>query len=829
MPHRIKGAKTNKRHIVSTISIVLFGTLKCRWQNNISRQSYNSIKAMLLSGFYKSIIIISLFSLTACNITKNLPADQTILQKNTIEIKNTYPNFEKDEIWSLIQQKPNKKILGVIPFKLWVYNIGSKGKESKFKNWLKNKVGEEPVYIDHALTKNSVAQIKQYLNNIGHFNSNVNTNIFTKDKKAKVNYKISLSKAYRIRNIDYLIPDKKVKYYTLLDNTKTLLHKNDIYNAYTLEDERERITNHFKNQGYYFFNREFVYFEIDSTLNNNELDITIAIKNNKVLTSGSEGEFIEREHKKYIINNIFVKPDYNPLKKNILDFDTIVKTVSSNKINKHALKYNFIFRDKLKIKPQTIIQSIYFRPGQKYILDQEHQTYKRLAALRMFKYANIQFAKTNTDTSANLLNCNINLTRSKVQSYSIEAEGTNSGGDLGVGGNLVYQNKNIFRGAEIFRVKIKGAMEIQKTNDPEENEDMSGFLFFNTIETGVEASLNFPKFLIPISQTKFPKFFKPKTTINTGINYQKRPKYTRYITNFTFSYDWSETDNITHIFTPFDMNSVRVYRSDLFDSIINSSSDLRLKDQYTDHLIAALKYSYIFNNQNLKKQQDFFYLRGNFETSGNLINAFNNFAKSATNENNNYTLFNIRYAQYVKLDLDFRYYNIIDEENSIVFHGLFGIGIPYGNSDVLPFEKGFYAGGANDMRGWEIRSLGPGAYGGTYSGFDKMGDIKMEANLEYRFPMYKFLKGAFFVDAGNIWLLKENESYPGGDFKLNTFINQFAIDIGMGFRFDFDFFIFRLDGALPIRNPALANDQRWTINKAQFNDITWNFGIGYPF
>ncbi len=789
----------------------------------------NPILQFRYSKLYKSIILILvLFSLSACNTSKNLPKSKIVLHKNSIEIKDAEKDFKKDDIWTLIQQKPNKKILGIIPFKLWVYNLGNKGKETKFKNWLKNKVGEEPVYLDYALTNNTVRQIKQYLNNIGYFNSSVKENISINKKEADVIYNLSLGKPYKIRNIDYFISDKKVKFFTLLDNDKTLLHKNDTYNAYTLEDERERVTTYLKNQGYYYFNRDFIYYEVDSALNNKQLDITVSIKNNKELLSSEMGKFIETNHHQFYVNNIYIDPNYNPLSKNQLEYDTLVKTIPALTADIPALEYYFIYHDKLQIKPQTIIQSIYIRPDQAYNLDEEQQTYKRLASLKMFKYAKIQFNTNTTDTNNNLLNCQIKLTRSKVQSYSIEAEGTNSGGDLGIGGNLVYQNKNIFRGAEIFRLRIKGAMEVQKTSGLEE-ENSSGFLFFNTIETGIEASLQIPKFLIPISQTQFPKYFKPKTTINTGINYQKRPKYTRYITNFTFSYDWFLSDKKTHILSPIDLNSVKVYRSTIFDSIINNSSDLRLKDQYTDHLIAALKYSYIFNNQDINKLKNFCYFRWNFETSGNLSNAISNFIKAPKNEDDNYTFFNIRYAQYVKADFDFRYYNIIDKESSLVFHGLFGLGIAYGNSDVLPFEKGFYAGGANDMRGWEIRSLGPGAFNGDYSGFDKMGDIKIEANLEYRFSIYKFFNGAFFVDAGNIWLLKENKSFPDGDFKIDKFLGQFAIDAGIGFRFDFDFFIFRLDGALPFRNPAKPANNRWVVNNAKFSDITWNFGIGYPF
>lgn len=242
-----------------------------------------------------------------------------------------------------------------------------------------------------------------------------------------------------------------------------------------------------------------------------------------------------------------------------------------------------------------------------------------------------------------------------------------------------------------------------------------------------------------------------------------------------------------------------------------------------------MKYSYIYNNQEINKLKNFIYFRGNIETSGNILNAIDQFVKAPKNEEGYYTLFNIRYAQYIRLDVDLRYYVLLSENRRVAIRGIFGIGVPYGNSEDLPFEKGFYGGGANGMRGWRFRSLGPGTYVNDDTDFDRMGDLKLEGNIEYRFPIYKFFKSAIFIDAGNIWLLNTDDSFPGGKFEFDDFIEEIAMDAGIGLRFDFGFFVFRIDGALPIRNPALPAGERWTFNRIELERINWNIGIGYPF
>ena len=310
---------------------------------------------------------------------------------------------------------------------------------------------------------------------------------------------------------------------------------------------------------------------------------------------------------------------------------------------------------------------------------------------------------------------------------------------------------------------------------------------------------------------------------------QERTEYKRYITNVSINYEWKSSNYITHSLIPLQINSVRLINpSDSFTHYLNRL-DPRFRNQYTNHLIWALQYSFLYNNQTINKATNFSYFRFNAESSGNTLNLFNNVLNIKKNTEGYHTLLNIRYAQYVRSDVDFRYYNYLSSKRAWVFRGAAGIGFPYGNSNSLPFEKAFFAGGANDMRGWLLRSLGPGAYHNTLNTFDKTGDVQLEANVEYRFPMYDFLNGGLFCDAGNIWLLYPNQDFPGGEIS-SRLMKQIAVDAGFGFRFDFGFFILRIDAALPLRYPYLNNDRYWVdLTKTRLKNVVWQFALGYPF
>lgn len=776
---------------------------------------------------YQILSLLLIFSIYGCGTYRQ--TQQPLLKKNHIVTHGDHEHFDIDELNKLVGQEPNKSILGLWKFKLWAHQLAFRGKDRKIKRWMNRNFGEPPVFYNPNITAESLKQMRVYMNKTGHFNSKLWEERKDKKRKIKINYHIEVAKPYRIQTYNYRIADTTILNMVKEVEINRLINVADVYNEYIMQDEIQRITSHLRNNGYFNLTKEYFLYEVDTAFNNNQLSIKLVLKNPERSLANNQNELT---HKKYNINNIYVNSDYDLIRKDSISFDTLNVQVQDQDTSTHKVfNYKFLHEGEFRIKPKAITQALTLRPDDYFSQEDVQKSYRRLAEMRTYRYTNIKFSDItdSLNTGEYLLDCKINLARAPIHSYSIEIEGTNSGGDLGIGGNLIYTNRNLFRGAEVFQIRFKTSMEAQQLGDVVEPTNQNNFLIFNTIETGVEFSLTIPKFLIPISPEFFPKDFKPRTNISTGLNYQQRPNYRRYITNISFGYEWMRNSRTRHILYPIELNSVKVYPTPEFEQILEDQENIRIRNQYTNHLIPSLKYSYIYNSQNLKKQTNFVYIRGDFESSGFLIKGINTLFNVPLNEDGNNTLFGIRYAQYIRANIDFRYYNILSEDSRLVFRTLIGFGIPYGNSDDLPFEKGFYSGGANGMRGWGIRSLGPGSSTPSNSSLERIGDIRFELNMEYRYPIHNWLKGALFVDVGNVWLLNESSSFPGGQFSFKDFIKEVGIDAGIGIRFDFNFFVFRIDGALRIHDPTNPVGERWVINQIGFNKIVWNFGIGYPF
>jgi len=768
--------------------------------------SYKYLLLILAAGFISS-----------CNVTKDLKENQYMLVKNKIIIENPDKNVSTGDLESLIQQKPNKKFLGIVPIKLWFHSI--------FK-----KTGEPPVVLDRGLIEESQTQIKSYLSNIGYYDSEISFDIMDKGKKSrKVKYTVHLSQPYRIKNFNYEIEDDSIRYLVYNHRNNALVDSGSIFNSFTLDKERARLTDVLNNNGYFSFTRDYIYFEADSSVGRRQVDLTLRVRNPMEQDVNQPGN---QKHKIYYINKVYIYPDYRPFVADSMLTDTLTET--TNRAGSDIKnKYKVIYHSPLKIKPNVILRSLFLENYDKYSRLDATQSYKKLNELRIFKYVDINFRESEhppaINPGLNYLDCTVRLTRNPVNSYSIEAQGTNSGGDLGIGGYLVFQNKNLFHGGEVFHIRLKGAVEAQEQSATDVNPS-DNFLFFNTYEAGIEATLYIPKFLAPINEDVFSKYFRPKTYINLGYNIQNRIEYDRVITNATFGYEWSETKFKQHILYPIDVNVIKMNTTASFDELLAQESQ-RFQNQYTDHLIMGLRYSYIFSNQELNKIKNFLYFRGNFESSGNLLNLLVKTTGQKANDEGFNTLFGIRYSQYLKVNLDARYYFRIDKEKTFAIRGFGGIAVPYGNSVDIPFEKGYFGGGANGMRAWPLRYLGPGAFqNSSAKNIERVGDIMLEANIEYRFPIYKIFTGAFFYDIGNIWLLYDNESYPGGKFYFKKFPGQLAMDAGLGIRLDFNYFIFRIDFAQRIKDPAKEVGDRWVIGNTRnwFNPVL-NLGIGYPF
>ena len=431
-----------------------------------------------------------------------------------------------------------------------------------------------------------------------------------------------------------------------------------------------------------------------------------------------------------------------------------------------------------------------------------------------------------------LLDIYIQLSPLEKYGYRAELVGTNNGGNLGAAGSISFLNKNLARSAGTLEFKLAGGLE--KLPNFADNSTRYVYLF-NTYNIGPEVTLGFKRFLLPgFIEKKTSRFFNPKTVFTTGFDYQTRPDYTRLITKFSFGYQWHISNTQRLAFYPFEVSAVNVNLTNNFNQELQQTHDPNLIYSYKNHLIPSGRLNWQLTNQTQNKEKDFFYLRSNFESAGFLLNLYSANAPGIAKDSATHKLelFNNIYSQYIKPDVDFSYHQVLNLNNSIVYHFAAGIGLTYDNSEglLLPFDKAFFAGGANDIRAWLARTLGPGSYKDPLE-IENGGDIKLESNVEYRAAIFKVLETAAFVDAGNIWLRKDpTNPLPGAKFNPATFISDVAIGAGVGLRFNFTFFIIRTDFAVKIRDPALPGDRWVDLSKQTFIDeIVPNLAIGYPF
>ncbi|PID94813.1 MAG: hypothetical protein CSA95_02180 [Bacteroidetes bacterium] len=754
------------------------------------------------------IIGITLISLSGCGAARRASRGAPLVVKNSVT--TDHKSIPNGDLTSLITVTPNKKLLGLFRARLWFYEHFN-GKE-------KNR-GEPPALLDSVAMYNTTRQMKAYLHNSGFFLAQVTPQVKVKRGKAKINFQVKAGKPYRYRTINWDIRDSRINRYLQESHIKSQVKEGAIYNAYILDDERDRITKLLKNNGYYLFGKNFIRYEADSTTHPGTIDLTVIITPFQPSTSDDS---TLTPHKQYYINNIYVTPDYRPYSQEVIHYDTVA---THKKGRKNERPFFFIETQKRRMVPNTILNTLLIKPGERYCMDEVKQTQKRLSTLRIYRFANVEFSTPNSPYDT-LLDCRVNLVRRPVHALGPQFEITNAAGNPGIGGKLMYENKNLFRHGEVFRLTLKGALEAQLNSYDGITKESP---LLNTAELGGVFNLMFPIFLFPGKKQFLSERFLPRTIFTASYNFQRRPDYSRHITNISFGYEWKTSQQTRHIFNPLEVNSIKIYPEESFTERLNQLHNALYKSQYTDHMIMGIYYSFIRSTQSIATNRNFSFLKLTFETSGNALWAYNKITKSPLSENGYHELFKIRYAQYIKGEVDYRYYINLPYDNQLVFRGRAGIGIPYRNSVAIPFEKGFYGGGSNDMRGWKIRTLGPGTYSDNTLNIERIGDILLEANMEYRFPIYKWFQGALFVDAGNIWLLNENEDFPGGKFKFKNFLKEFSLSLGTGLRLDLNFFILRLDGGIPVRDPAMQASSPWRFNHLSLGNITWNVAIGYPF
>ncbi|MBN2756344.1 MAG: BamA/TamA family outer membrane protein [Bacteroidales bacterium] len=832
-------------------------------------------------SIFKSIFFVIVFItilLFSCSPTKYVPKEEFFLQNYEVKTDNkSVLDFGLD---SYVKQKPNKKIFGFYPYAR-IYNLIdpvkeekresgrqpkeeklnrrrlSKGKEPKEKfywsRWIR-KIGEEPVLYNAVQTRKTSSQLVVLLKSKGYYLAQAFDSVAYKEKRAFVTYTIKSGNPYKIREFKDSITDKEIKSIISPHLKKSKITKGEILESSLLDDERNKITEILLNKGYYKFSKEYIYFSIDTFIGNYQADILLTIKNpTEVLP---DGEVEETNHSKYAFDNLTIYPDYLPSniiskEKRITLYDTI----------KYDNKISFLIENKNKYSQSVLTRGLRINSDSLYKLNLVKSSFKYYSSLANFRLINIDFTESErfTDTASyqiRYLDTHIKLTPSTPQSFTVELEGNTTSGKYGMASNFYYQNLNIFGGAEILNVKFK--VELNNQDATISNSDN----YFSETEYGITASLHFPNLISPFNTRDLYLRVFPKTSFSIGYNFRNNINYRKNIFSTTFGYDW-RTKNLTHQFDLLEFNSVNLTNISLeyLSDLVNTN---QFKEKY-DHVIIGSSYSLTYNNQDIKKKRDFIYLRSKLEIAGNILTQLNkstnadklgageyfrsvyysldtNISPVLKEESVNaqveelnstrpgfYTLNSIPYAQFAKVELDFRYYQILNSNNQIVYRINPGLIIPYGNSYYSPQEKQFFLGGASSMRAWQSRTLGPGTFKDSLQVY-QYGDIKLEMNLEYRFHMFWMIEGAVFADVGNIWTIDNYDDNENKKFSFSDFYKELAFGTGVGLRIDLSFFIFRFDFGFKMYDPVIEDKSKWLGTDAfEWSNTTFNFGIGYPF
>lgn len=767
-------------------------------------------------GILYTILLYLALSLASCSATKFVPDGSYLLDEVKIHTDNK--EIKPSDMRLYVRQNPNSKWFSTIKTQLYVYNWSGRDSTKWFNRFLR-KIGDAPVIYNESDAIRSQEEIAKAVQNLGYMGASVKRTTKTKKKKLKLFYEITSGKPYIVRTLKYDISDKKIAEYLRNDSTQSMLREGMLFDVNVLDAERQRITDYLLCNGYYKFNKDYITYTADTARNTHQVDLTLHLLPYKTYVGDTP-----KEHFQYKINKINFITDYDVLQSSAL---------SSIEIN-DSLHYNgfpIYYKDKLYLRPKVLVDNLRFASGDLYDERNVQKTYTYFGRLSALKYTNIRFFETQNGDSTQL-NCYVMLTKSKHKSISFELEGTNSAGDLGAAASVSFQHRNLFRGSETFMVKFRGAYEAISGLQP-------GYKKHNYTEYGVETSINFPNFLFPFLTSDFKRRIKATTEFGLQYNYQLRPEFSRTIASASWSYKWIQKQKIQHRIDLLDISYLYLpwISSQFQEDYINKDKDnYILKYNYENRLIVRMGYNYSYNSAggtlvNNTITTNSYSIRAGFESAGNILYGISKMINMRKNKDGEYAILGIPYAQYLKGDFDFAKNIIIDHRNSLAFHAGIGIAVPYGNAKVVPFEKRYFSGGANSVRGWSVRNLGPGSFAGDGNFMNQSGDIKLDASIEYRTRLFWKFRGAAFIDAGNIWTIREYENQPGGVFEFDKFYKQIAVAYGLGLRLDLDFFVLRFDGGMKAINPKYKKaKERYPIIHPRFSrDFAFHFAVGYPF
>lgn len=749
-----------------------------------------------------------LLVLYSCSATKFIPEGYYMLDRVNVQSED---KRVKANLKGYIRQHPNSRWFSLVKVPMGPYALSGKDSTKAINRFLQ-RIGEMPVVYDSLEAERTRVSIEAAVRNMGYLQARAETETQIKGKKIKVNFRVIPGELYKIRNFTYEIADSVQRKLYECDSLSRLLHARMPFDMNRLEEERVRITNLFQNNGYYLFNKDYIRYEADSTIQNRMVDVKM------IVALPLQNDSVSHLHRQYQIGKVEVFCD--------VDEDD---TASLKQIEKNG--YQIFFRDHLKVRPTVLADRIVLEQGRLYRESDVQATYNNLGRLYSVLSTNVHLVPRDSS----VLDSKVTVTTNRPHSIGAELEGTNSAGDLGAALSFSYQNRNLFHGSELFTLKVRGAFEAIT--------GLEGYADQNYIEFSTEAGLMLPNLKLPLWK-RHPASVESTSEVSVMYDSQNRPEFHRRVLTGALRYRWTnKKTRLQHRLDLVDLNYIfmpwisETFKKDYLDDEENRNAILRYN--YENLFIVKQGYSMVYNSQgdagpNASYGKNATAIRLNIETAGNLLYGMSNLLHTQKNGSNQYTLFNIAYAQYVKGDFDFSRSFKFDERNSLAIHAALGISYPYGNSTILPYEKRYFSGGANSVRGWSVRGLGPGTYAGTDGRIDfinQTGDIKLDLSMEYRTFLFWKLHGAVFLDAGNIWTIRSYEDQPGGQFRIGSFYKQIAAAYGLGLRLNFDFFILRLDGGMKAVNPAgQSKETRYPLIHPNFKrDFTLHFAVGLPF
>jgi len=719
----------------------------------------------------------------ACSETKYVPEGDYLLDKVKVKSDPPTKGINPSDMKAYVRQVGNSRWFSAVKIPLATYSLSGRD-TTKWINRMLRSIGEAPVLYDSASTRRSMADLQMQLVNMGYLRASVDAMTKSKKKKVDVTYFLHPGQPYYIRHVDYVVQDSAIASHLRLDlEQNRQLKQGMLFSVANLDGERKRITQLLNNLGYYRFNKEYISFEADS-VGKQDIDVVLILRKQR-LSNGQEAP-----HQRYQVRNVVFESGDRE--------DSVIH-----------------------LRQGVLRRNTYVKEGDYYSADDLQNTYNHFGRLGAVRYTNITWKE---QPDSNLLDCQIQVSTNKPSTISFQPEGTNTAGDLGFAASLTYQNRNLFRGSENLSIELRGAYEAIK--------GLEGYSNHNFLEYSLGTKLTFPSFIAPFLSSGFRRRVNATSQVSLLYDLQNRPEFHRRVFSVGWRYRWNDPrHHDTYRLDLLDLNYISMpwisdtFKKEYLDNTTSRNAILRYN--YENLFIMKFGVGYAYNNGIIA-------IKANAETAGNLLGLMAKSFGFHRDNDGRYTFLDVAYAQYLKVDLDVTRTINFDYYNQLVFHAGLGIAYPYGNSTILPFEKRYFSGGANSVRGWSVRSLGPGKYisrDGRIDFINQTGDMKLDFNVEYRAHLFWKLGMALFADAGNIWTLRNYDEQPGGQFKFSQFLKQMAVSYGLGFRFNFDYFVLRFDMGMKAINPAYEEgDDRFPIVHPKLSrDFAFHFAVGLPF